>query len=45
MATGKTELLTILAKKTGFAQKQVAQFIDSFLETVTENLSRVTGCS
>ncbi len=39
MATGKTELTTIIAEKTGFTQKQAAQFIDAFLQTVEEKLA------
>ncbi len=38
MATGKTELTTIIAEKTGFTKKQAAQFIEALLETVTGKL-------
>ena len=38
MTTGKKEMTAIIAEKTGFTQKQAAQFIDAFQETVTEKL-------
>ncbi len=39
MATGKTELVSILSEKTGSTNKQASQFIDAFLETVSEKLA------
>ena len=39
MTTGKKEMTTAIAEKTGFTQKQAAQFIDAFQETVTERLA------
>ncbi len=39
MATGKTEMVTIIAEKTGFTKKQATQFIDAFLQTVEEKLA------
>ena len=39
MATGKTELVKIIADKTGIAQKQVSECLNAFTETVTEKLA------
>ncbi len=39
MATGKKELVTNIAEKTGFTKKQATQFIDAFLQTVEEKLA------
>ena len=36
MATGKKELVGIIAEKTGSTQKQATEFIDAFTETVGE---------
>ncbi len=38
MPSGKKELAGILAEKTGATQKQTAEFIDAFIETVEEKL-------
>ena len=40
MATGKTELVKEIAQKTGMTQKQGAEFLNAFLETVEEKLSK-----
>ena len=37
--TGKAELVTIIAEKTGFTKKDATQFIDAFLQTVEEKLA------
>ena len=39
MAMGKKEMTSVIVEKTGFTQKQAAQFIDAFTETVTEKLA------
>ena len=39
MTIGKNEMTSVIAEKTGFTQKQAAQFIDAFTETVTEKLA------
>ena len=39
MAMGKKEMTSVIAEKTGFTQKQAAQFIDAFLQTVEEKLA------
>ncbi len=40
MATNKTDLAGIIAEKTGYTKKQSTQFIDAFLETVGEQLTK-----
>ncbi|MDO9536124.1 MAG: HU family DNA-binding protein [Bacillota bacterium] len=37
--TGKTELVKIISEKTGTAKKQAAEFIDAFVDTVSEKLA------
>ena len=39
MTIGKKEMTATIAEKTGFTQKQAAQFIDAFLQTVEEKLA------
>lgn len=39
MATGKTELAGIIAEKTGSTKKQASQLVDTFLETVMQELA------
>ncbi len=39
MATGKVELAKAISQKVGTTQKQAAEFINSFVETVEEKLS------
>ena len=36
---GKKEMTSVIAEKTGSTQKQAAQFIDAFTETITESLA------
>lgn len=36
----KTELIKVLAEKTGKSQKEANAFLDAFTETVTETLSK-----
>lgn len=38
MPSGKKELVGIIAEKTGSTQKQTKEFIDAFVETITEKL-------
>lgn len=40
MATGKTEIVKIIAEKTNISQKQVAECLNAFTETVTEKLAK-----
>jgi DNA-binding protein HU-beta len=37
--TGKVELAKIIAQKTGVTQKQAAEFINAFVDTVEEKLT------
>ena len=39
MPTGKRDLIRILSEKTGLVQKQTAQVVDAFIETVGEKLA------
>lgn len=39
MATGKADLAKSISQKVGTTQKQAAEFINSFVETVEEKLS------
>ncbi len=39
MSTGKKELAKIISQKTGATQKQAAEFIDTFVETLEEQLA------
>ncbi len=40
MATGKGDLVKKIAQKTGSTQKQAAEFMDAFIESVEENLAK-----
>lgn len=40
MTTGKAELVKEISQKTGMTQKQGAEFLNAFVETVEEKLAR-----